>query len=241
MCDVIGSAVDSHNLSIDKRRDELLDSPIMTRTLDPSLGCGRRSEGVGVGMYSWIYSAMHVIAISVSPGEHGQSDASPNNGEYYSLQRTKIRQRNQNQQVPRTKAAAPRSRKSSHSFISYYIHLAMLLSILQQNKQSFAQEVVDTNSPEYKGANNPQNKFCGISYNEAHQFCHLEPSKSLPCPNGAEEDCPYNMPCWEITEPCTSPPVPATGEPSASPISRRSDNAGDHNFCGLGFDNLYGW
>ena len=93
MCYVIGSAVDSHILSVDKRRDELLDSPIMTHTLDPSLGCGRRSKGVGVGIDSWIDSVLQKIAISLSPGEHGESDASPN-GEYY-LQRAKIQQRTQ--------------------------------------------------------------------------------------------------------------------------------------------------
>jgi len=83
---------------------------------------------------------------------------------------------------------------------------------------------------------NPQNKFCGISYDEARQFCHLEASKSLPCPND-DDDCPYNMPCWEIKESCTVSP---TAGPSGSPITRRSDVSADHNFCGLGFDNLFG-
>lgn len=94
--------------------------------------------------------------------------------------------------------------------------------------------------------NNPQNKFCGISYDEAHQYCHLPPHKSLPCPNG-EEDCPYNMPCWEILDVCTYPPTtspslaPTSSAPTDSPITGRSSYPGDHHFCGLGFDNLFGW
>ncbi|KAL7543497.1 hypothetical protein ACHAXR_012787 [Thalassiosira sp. AJA248-18] len=106
-------------------------------------------------------------------------------------------------------------------------------------------ELIDSSS----GINTEDNKFfCGLSYDEAHEFCHLPPHKSLPCPNG-EDDCPYNMPCWEIEEACTYPPTelptasptesPA-GSPSVSPITDRSANPGDHNFCGLGFNNLFG-
>mmetsp|Transcript_24842 Transcript_24842/g.50905 ORF Transcript_24842/g.50905 Transcript_24842/m.50905 type:complete len:882 (-) Transcript_24842:147-2792(-) len=93
---------------------------------------------------------------------------------------------------------------------------------------------------EWKAANNPENKFCGITYDEAQAFCYLPPQQSLPCPNGADVDCPYNLPCWTITDPCTQPPtLRPTVSPTNSPITRRSDDPTDHNFCGLGFDNLF--
>ncbi|KAL7552504.1 hypothetical protein ACHAWF_015751 [Thalassiosira exigua] len=85
---------------------------------------------------------------------------------------------------------------------------------------------------------NPENKFCGISHAEAYQFCHLEPHKSLPCPDG-DEECPPGMPCWKIEEACTPPPVPTTPVPTRSPLSERSSDPSDHNFCGMGFDNLF--
>jgi hypothetical protein len=91
------------------------------------------------------------------------------------------------------------------------------------------------------GENNPDNKYCGLSYEEAHDFCHLPPKQSLPCPNG-EEECPYGMPCWEITEECTQPPTLApTDRPTRSPVTAISDDPTDHFFCGLGFDQLYDW
>ncbi len=117
---------------------------------------------------------------------------------------------------------------------SYHI-LPLVISVLQ------LQLVTITNAQTYSETDivpNPQNKYCGMSYAEAQQFCHLPPNKSLPCPNDAETECPYNMPCWEILDPCTAPPVMS---PTASPITERSVNPRDHNFCGLGFDNLFGW
>ena len=103
--------------------------------------------------------------------------------------------------------------------------------------------------------NNPNNMFCGQDYDEARQFCHLtDPNKSLPCPNGAEDDCPYNLPCWEIKEECLppasepsfKPTFPSatrspTKHPTRSPLTARSKNPGDHYFCGLGIDNLFDW
>lgn len=89
--------------------------------------------------------------------------------------------------------------------------------------------------------NNEENKFCGLSYEEARSFCHLPPMQSLPCPNG-ESECPYGMPCWEITEECTQPPTLApTNHPTRSPITIKSDDPADHYFCGLGFDQLFDW
>lgn len=104
--------------------------------------------------------------------------------------------------------------------------------------------------------NNPFNMFCGQDYDEARQFCHLtDPNKSLPCPNGAEDDCPYNLPCWEIKEECLPPPTPVpeptykptfpsvtrspTKYPTRSPLTARSKIPGDHYFCGIGIDNLF--
>ena len=90
---------------------------------------------------------------------------------------------------------------------------------------------------------NPLNQFCGMTYEEAHQFCYLPPEKSLPCPNGAEVDCPFDMPCWEIKEECVDPSAAATNDNSVEEpiISGRSDNPSDHNFCGLGYNNLFQW
>jgi hypothetical protein len=51
----------------------------------------------------------------------------------------------------------------------------------------------DYTVPGSKG--NPLNKYCGISYKEAHRFFHLPANESFPCPDG-ENDCPYNLPCW---------------------------------------------
>ena len=94
---------------------------------------------------------------------------------------------------------------------------------------------------ELNGENNPDNKFCGLSYDEAQGFCHLSPKQSLPCPNG-DSECPYGMPCWEVIEECTQPPtLSPTTRPSRSPITTISDDPSDHYFCGLGFDQLYDW
>jgi hypothetical protein len=68
---------------------------------------------------------------------------------------------------------------------------------LVTNTGGEAQVVVDNS--------NPLNQFCGMTYEEAHQFCYLPPEKSLPCPNGADVDCPFDMPCWEIKEECVDP------------------------------------
>lgn len=154
-------------------------------------------------------------------------------------------------------ATKHRKLRSYYSCISFQLSIILLLSSLQlaftpvtAQQQQQQQETEDTSTPEWKGANNPLNQFCGITYDEARQFCHLEPQKSLPCPNGADADCPYNMPCWEITESCTTSPTyeptlkptaPPAEPPTASPITKRSKDPKDHNFCGLGFDNLFGW
>jgi len=122
------------------------------------------------------------------------------------------------------------------STIYFHVILLLLLPITLTNGQQGSN-------------NNPNNKFCGVNYNEAHLFCHLPPEQSLPCPNGSDENCPYGMPCWEIREECTPPPTPEpTHYPTSSPAARtdrptlpRSTIAGDHNFCGLGFTNLFGW
>ena len=114
---------------------------------------------------------------------------------------------------------------------------------------------------------NPLNQYCGISIEEAHRFCHLPVNESFPCPGGYA-DCPYDLPCWTLEYPCTMPPATSSptsggptpavtsGRPSASPSSsaaptfrpttdspmtRYSVDPGDHNFCGLGFDNLFDW
>ena len=114
---------------------------------------------------------------------------------------------------------------------------------------------------------NPLNQYCGISIEEAHRFCHLPVNESFPCPGGYA-DCPYDLPCWTLEYPCTMPPATSSptsggptpavtsGRPSASPSSsaaptfrpttgspmtRYSADPGDHNFCGLGFDNLFDW
>mmetsp|Transcript_20053 Transcript_20053/g.37764 ORF Transcript_20053/g.37764 Transcript_20053/m.37764 type:complete len:417 (-) Transcript_20053:2390-3640(-) len=121
------------------------------------------------------------------------------------------------------------------STIYFHVILLLLLPITLTNGQQGSN-------------NNPNNKFCGVNYNEAHLFCHLPPEQSLPCPNGSDENCPYGMPCWEIREECTPPPTPEpTHYPTSSPAARtdrptlpRSTIAGDHNFCGLGFTNLFG-
>lgn len=108
------------------------------------------------------------------------------------------------------------------------------------NAQELAPGVPDVDY-ELNALNNPDNKFCGLSYEEAHDFCHLPPKQSLPCPNG-ESECPYGMPCWEITEECTQPPTLApTVSPSKSPITAISSDPTDYYFCGLGFDQLYDW
>jgi len=102
---------------------------------------------------------------------------------------------------------------------------------------------------------NPNKLFCGQDYDEARQFCHLaDPNKSLPCPNG--DDCPYDLPCWEIKEECIPPPTRTgptyeptfpsvtrnpTKYPTWSPLTARSRNPGDHYFCGIGIDNLFDW
>mmetsp|Transcript_39282 Transcript_39282/g.84714 ORF Transcript_39282/g.84714 Transcript_39282/m.84714 type:complete len:1054 (+) Transcript_39282:120-3281(+) len=115
-------------------------------------------------------------------------------------------------------------------YSSTYLHMILLLLLLP---------ITLTNGQQSN--NNPNNKYCGVNYKEAHLFCHLPPEQSLPCPNGSDEDCPYGMPCWEIREECTPPPTPEpTPYPTSSPVARRSTDAGDHNFCGLGFTNLFG-
>ena len=87
--------------------------------------------------------------------------------------------------------------------------------------------------------NNSENKFCGISYKEAYQFCHLPPHQSLPCTS--DTDCPYKLTCWTLQETCTQPPTTLpTIQPSFGPITSRSSNPSDHYYCGLGFDNLFG-
>jgi hypothetical protein len=112
------------------------------------------------------------------------------------------------------------------------------LLLMQQMMTIDAQDDVDW---DLNAQNNPDNKYCGLSYEEAHGFCHLPPKQSLPCPNG-ESECPYGMPCWEITEECTQPPTLApTDRPTRSPITAKSDDPTDHYFCGLGFDQLYDW
>jgi hypothetical protein len=114
--------------------------------------------------------------------------------------------------------------------------------------------------------NNPSNKYCGINLDEAHRFCHLPVDESFPCPNG-DVDCPYGLPCWSLESPCTMPPSPMptlgptiSNMPSTlpsvvptdstsptlrpttlSPITAVSADPRDHNFCGLGFDNLFEW
>ena len=111
-------------------------------------------------------------------------------------------------------------------------------TLVNNNAGGEAQVVVVGNSL------NPLNQFCGMTYEEAHQFCYLPPEKSLPCPNGAEVDCPFDMPCWEIKEECVDPSAAATedlGSVEEPIISGRSDNPSDHNFCGLGYDNLFQW
>eukprot|EP00804_Cyclotella_cryptica_P009725 CCRYP_011242-RB/>CCRYP_011242-RB protein AED:0.05 eAED:0.05 QI:415/1/1/1/0.9/0.81/11/3311/1034 len=120
--------------------------------------------------------------------------------------------------------------------------LAAMLMLTKQHMTTNAQEIVagvpDVDY-ELNALNNPDNKFCGLSYAEAHDFCHLPPKQSLPCPNG-ESECPYGMPCWEIREECTQPPtLTPTVSPSKSPITEISSDPTDYYFCGLGFDQLY--
>jgi hypothetical protein len=124
----------------------------------------------------------------------------------------------------------------SHATISLFA--IFILTTLSYNQQQssflFFTQAQQTND------DNPQNKFCGISYKEAHQFCHLPPHQSLPCPNGANTDCPNKLQCWTIKETCTQPPTTSpTLLPSFSPISRKSPDPTDHYFCGIGFDNLF--
>ena len=115
--------------------------------------------------------------------------------------------------------------------------LAVGFIFIETSQHINAQEV----DWELNGENNPDNKFCGLSYDEAQGFCHLPPKQSLPCPNG-DSECPYGMPCWEIIEECTQPPtLSPTTRPSRSPITTISDDPSDHYFCGLGFDQLYDW
>ncbi|KAL3815407.1 hypothetical protein ACHAXA_011525 [Cyclostephanos tholiformis] len=110
--------------------------------------------------------------------------------------------------------------------------------------------------------NNPFNQYCGVNLEEAHRFCHLPVNESFPCPNG-DADCPYNLPCWTLKEPCTMPPTPGPtptptvsslptatimptdsstptfSPPTWSPMTAISADPRDHYFCGLGFDNLF--
>ncbi|KAL7521229.1 hypothetical protein ACHAWX_006146 [Stephanocyclus meneghinianus] len=125
-----------------------------------------------------------------------------------------------------------------HCFFFVGAIFAVTKQQLITNAQELAPGVPDVDY-ELNALNNPDNKFCGLSYEEAHDFCHLPPKQSLPCPNG-ESECPYGMPCWEITEECTQPPTLApTVSPSKSPITAISSDPTDYYFCGLGFDQLY--
>jgi len=119
---------------------------------------------------------------------------------------------------------------------------------------------------------NPQNQYCGPTYTEAKKYCHLtnNPSKSLPCPNGkyyefytmgGNDNCPYDMTCWTIDEPCvvvdpntnvgesnnylqldeessSSSSTSSTADTSSSEEQRSPDES-DHYFCGLGYTNLF--
>lgn len=124
---------------------------------------------------------------------------------------------------------------------SYILLQMMLLLVIQQYIASVHAQNPDVDY-DLNAENNPNNQFCGISYEEAQSFCYLPPYQSLPCPNGAEVDCPYNMPCWPINETCTQPPTVAPSlRPTKSPITMISSNPGDHYFCGIGFDNLFDW
>lgn len=115
--------------------------------------------------------------------------------------------------------------------------LGTVLTLATQPISIYAQGV----DWELNGQNNPGNKFCGHSYDDAQSNCHLPPKQSLPCPNG-ESECPYSMPCWEVEEECTQPPTLApTLRPTRSPITAKSDDPTDHYFCGFGPDQLYDW
>ena len=73
--------------------------------------------------------------------------------------------------------------------------------------------------------NNPLNAYCGLSYEEARQFCYLPPSKSLPCPSGNDDDCPYQMPCWMIKEPCVDPNAEPEPESKSEPVATADEPA----------------
>ena len=125
--------------------------------------------------------------------------------------------------------------------ITMSMQKTIILSVSAQANDALDSDPTNANW-EYKANNNPENKFCGLSEVEAHAFCHLPPQQSLPCPNGAEVDCPYNMPCWTVTDPCTHPPTLGPSvSPTKAPITARSDDPTDHYFCGIGFDNLFDW
>jgi len=135
----------------------------------------------------------------------------------------------------------------------------------QQQRPDYSSTSYFTTPP--GSLDNPLHQYCGISIEEAHQFCHLPVNESFPCPGG-DDDCPYDLPCWALEYPCTMPPATYSptsagptptvtpSRPSAppsssamptfrptteSPITRYSVYPGDHNFCGLGFDNLFDW
>ncbi len=111
----------------------------------------------------------------------------------------------------------------------------------QQQQQSTFFLFIQAQQITNNDVDNPRNRFCGITYQEAHQFCHLPPTQSLPCPSGLNDDCPYKLTCFTIQETCTQPPSTSpTLEPTHSPITRRSDDPTDHYFCGIGYDNLFG-
>jgi len=116
---------------------------------------------------------------------------------------------------------------------------------------------------------NPLNQYCGPTYTEAKKYCHLtNPSKSLPCPNGkyyefytmgGNDNCPYDMSCWTIKEPCvvvsntnvgesnnylqldeeSSSSSTSTAADTSSSEEQRSPDETDHYFCGLGYTNLF--
>jgi hypothetical protein len=134
--------------------------------------------------------------------------------------------------------------KHTHNSSKYsYVAIGALILLTTNYHTTNAQEsnpTIPDVDYEANALNNPLNKFCGLSYEEAHEFCHLDPKQSLPCPNG-EEECPYGMPCWELEECTAKPTVSPTLRPSQSPITEFSDDPTDYYFCGLGIDELYDW
>jgi hypothetical protein len=168
--------------------------------------------------------------------------------------------------VPSTRGTPPILRPS-HRRSLLPLMLSLLVVVLVFVVLLPSSDGVDYGPDVVEGSiNNPLNQYCGVNLEEAHRFCHLPVNESFPCPNG-DADCPYNLPCWTLEEPCTMPPTPGPtptptvsslpmitatimptdsppptfSPPTWSPITAISADPRDHYFCGLGFDNLFDW